>query len=169
MHSLFAVSNMVDNPMVGGTQLAINQLILSPNKSFKLLMQPDGNLVVYQTKDMKVMWASNTMNSGAIVAKMQPDGNFVLYNAGNSAKWASGTNGRPGAILNLLDTGDLVVYTSLSNFTVLWTSTTTTTTTVSTTTTTVTTTNTTTTTTTSTSTAPTITLMMTTATTSTSR
>ena len=83
------------------------------------------NLVVYQTKDQKVMWASNTMNSGAIVAKMQPDGNFVLYNAGNSAKWASGTNGRPGAILKLLDTGDLVVYTSLSNFTVLWTSTTT--------------------------------------------
>ena len=123
MHSLFAVSNMVDNPMVGGTQLAINQLILSPNKSFKLLMQPDGNLVVYQTKDLKVMWASNTMNSGAMVAKMQPDGNFVLYNASNSAKWATGTNGHPGAILNLLDTGDLVVYTSISNLTLLWTST----------------------------------------------
>ena len=108
--------------MVGGTQLAINQLILSPNKSFKLLMQPDGNLVVYQTKDQKVMWASNTMNSGAIVAKMQPDGNFVLYNANNSAKWASGTDRHPGAILSLLDSGYLVVYTSISNPAALWTS-----------------------------------------------
>ena len=108
--------------MVGGTQLVINQLILSPNKSFKLLMQPDGNLVVYQTKDMKVMWASNTMNSGAIVAKMQPDGNFVLYNANNSAKWASGTDRHPGAILSLLDSGYFVVYTSISNPEALWTS-----------------------------------------------
>ena len=80
--------------------------LISASNSFKFLMQPDGNLVVYQTKDMKVMWASNTMNSGAIVAKMQPDGNFVLYNASNLAKWASGTNRHPGAILNLLDKGD---------------------------------------------------------------
>ena len=29
MCSLFAVTNIIDNPMVGGTQLAINQLILT--------------------------------------------------------------------------------------------------------------------------------------------
>lgn len=119
---MFAAPSIIGNPMVGGSQLAINQMILSPNKNFKLVMQSDGNLVVYQTIDQKPLWASGTMNSGAIVARMQLDGNFVLYNANNASKWATNTNGHPGAILTLLDTADLVVYTSITNLTVLWTS-----------------------------------------------
>ena len=118
--SFLSDPNIRANPMVGGTQLTVNQVILSTNKCFKLQMQPDSNLVVYQTKDLKPLWASGTMNSGAVVAKMQTDGNFILYDAGSNIKWASATSSNPGAILNLLDTGNLVVQTSASNSAPLW-------------------------------------------------
>ena len=106
--------------MIGGTQLAVDQMILSPNKCFKLLMQADNNLVMYQIKDQKPLWASDTLNKGSRVAKMQPDGNFVLYDANNLAKWATATEGHPGAIVTLLDAGNLVVYRSTTNNTILW-------------------------------------------------
>jgi hypothetical protein len=50
---------------------------------------------------------------------MQGDGNLVLYGASNSALWASGTSGNPGAYLVLGDDGNLVVDSAAG--TVLWT------------------------------------------------
>ncbi|GAA1270723.1 hypothetical protein GCM10009665_68790 [Kitasatospora nipponensis] len=84
-------------------------------KSTVLIMQQDGNLVLYRKSDGAALWNSRTAgNNGAWLA-MQGDGNAVVYKAGGSstnggAVWASGTFGNAGAYLKLQDDGNLVVY-----------------------------------------------------------
>ncbi|MGW8955651.1 ricin-type beta-trefoil lectin domain protein [Streptomyces sp. NPDC055709] len=69
----------------------------------KLIMQPDGNLVLYRKADGGTLWDSNTSNNPDAYATMQADGNLVIYkkNGGPSVSgsvlWATGTNGDSGA------------------------------------------------------------------------
>lgn len=53
----------------------------------KLIMQPDGNLVLYTSASHPV-WKTGTSGKGSSYATMQDDGNFVLYLQG-AATWAS--------------------------------------------------------------------------------
>lgn len=55
----------------------------------KLIMQSDGNLVLYTASNQPV-WASNTNGKGQSFARMQDDGNFVIYTQGGPT-WASNT------------------------------------------------------------------------------
>jgi len=61
---------------------------------YKVWMQNDGNLVVYDSKSP--IWASNTSGKGKGPYKLllQDDGNFVLYDSVNAVIWASNTNGK---------------------------------------------------------------------------
>jgi hypothetical protein len=86
--------------------LGNNETLTSADGRFRLVMQADGNLVLYQYG--QALWASGT--NGARSARMQADGNFVLYDAANRAVWASHSAGHPGARLVLQDDGNLVVY-----------------------------------------------------------
>jgi len=86
------------------------QRLFSPNRSVELVMQEDGNLVLYRRKDLHPLWASNTNGSGAQVAVMQGDGNFVLYAPGGRPVWASNTNGKHNCRVALQNDGNLVVY-----------------------------------------------------------
>lgn len=58
----------------------------------RLALQPDGNLVLYD-KSGSVVWHTNTFRSGASKLVIQPDGNLVLYNTVQST-WNSATAGR---------------------------------------------------------------------------
>jgi hypothetical protein len=83
------------NTLPAGSQLVQNQWLSSPNGLYRLYMQNDGNLVMYEDDRGRLspLWASHTNGSGAVRAVMQTDGNFVLYNARNQAVWASNTAG----------------------------------------------------------------------------
>jgi hypothetical protein len=94
--------------LVPGGQLTANQSITSPNHTYRLTMQGDGNLVEYD--GATVVWASSTNTAGS-TAVMQGDGNLVVYSAG-TPKWATNTSGYPGAYLALSDTGVLSVNAS---------------------------------------------------------
>lgn len=101
-----------------GQELAVGGQLLAPNGKAKLVMQSDGNLVVYRTKGPDpALWGAGTENSGAVRAVMQDDGNFVLYNP-VSAVWHTQTDGNPGAWVQIQDDGNLVVYKADS--TPLW-------------------------------------------------
>jgi subtilisin family serine protease len=57
-----------------------------------LAMQPDGNLVLYNTSNYPI-WATGTNGRQASKFFVQNDGNLVLYNPSNQPVWASGTSG----------------------------------------------------------------------------
>jgi hypothetical protein len=58
----------------------------------RAVMQPDGNLVVYDASN-RAVWNSNTWgNPGARLA-LQDDGNLVIYDTSGRALWSSGTYG----------------------------------------------------------------------------
>ncbi|WP_307782033.1 protein kinase [Streptomyces sp. MBT65] len=75
----------------------------------KLIMQPDGNLVLYDAAGT-AHWASRTQGEGN-TAVLQEDGNLVVYDAQHQALWSSNTEGADGATLKVLETGNMVIAT----------------------------------------------------------
>jgi hypothetical protein len=96
--------------LTANQQLDANQSLASCNGDYDLIMQGDGNLVLYQGST--ALWASNTAGSAATEAIMQGDGNFVLYSSSGAALWASGTNGNSGADLVVQNDGNVVIYSA---------------------------------------------------------
>ncbi|MEU9480438.1 hypothetical protein [Streptomyces sp. NPDC048191] len=79
----------------------------------RLVMQNDGNLVMYRLRDGKAIWATGTWGHPGAYAVMQKDGNFVIYDANNSFLWNSNTawsQDSPGAWAVMQDDGNFVIY-----------------------------------------------------------
>jgi len=95
--------------LFGDDELGPRDLIHSSNSDYQLLLQTDGNLVLYY-QGVQATWASQTDGSGAVHALMQLDGNFVLYDSGWNAVWDTGTAGNSNAHVSIQDDGNLVVY-----------------------------------------------------------
>lgn len=93
-----------------GQKLNVNDHLDPPDGKTRLIMQGDGNLVLYRQDNGTALWASNTGNTPVNVAIMQPDGNFVCYDAAGKAYWATGTWIDPGSYVVLQDDGNLVLY-----------------------------------------------------------
>ena len=98
--------------------------LTSTNKAFALIMQDDGNLVLYQVDASGTRqgstWASNTSGKVGAKAVLQGDGNFVVYAAdGKAPLWSSNSTGHPGTSLLLGDDGQLAV--SDGSGTAVWT------------------------------------------------
>jgi hypothetical protein len=107
----------------GQGQLNLGDNLFSGTRAFQLIMQTDGNLVLYGIDDSslpadvtkgtysEIIWASGTNGLGGNTCKMQDDGNLVIYK-GSKAIWESATEGNSGAFLRCQDDGNLVVYGS---------------------------------------------------------
>ncbi|MFZ6876518.1 hypothetical protein ACO0LF_31110, partial [Undibacterium sp. Di27W] len=99
--------------MGAGENLMEGQALYSANGRFQLVLQPDGNLVVYDRQQGSaanpyVVWSTNTRApSGSTGLAMQTDGNLVLYHAGLPL-WQSATQGS-GMVLSLRDDSNLVM------------------------------------------------------------
>jgi hypothetical protein len=102
--------------LTANQQLDTNQSLASCNGDYTLIMQGDGNLVLYQGST--ALWASNTVGSAADEAIMQGDGNFVLYTSSGTPVWASNTAGNAGAYLEVQNDGNVVIYSASGS--VLW-------------------------------------------------
>ena len=103
-----------DSTLSAGQELQAGQELISAGGQYALVMQTDGNLVVYGNGC--VIWASNTTGTGSHdYLAMQGDGNLVIYQAGGKPVWASNTAGTgSGNRLAMQVNGNLVVYTSAS-------------------------------------------------------
>ncbi len=87
---------------------------VSADGRFDLIMQGDGNLVLYAPGG-RALWASRTVGNPGAWAIMQSDGNLVVYRRGqppvpSAALWASRTAGHPGAWAVMQNDGNFVVY-----------------------------------------------------------
>ncbi|MFD7153917.1 hypothetical protein ACFV9C_04935 [Kribbella sp. NPDC059898] len=89
-----------------GQYLKPGQYLRSLNKVYTLVMQTDGNAVL--VKGRTPIWATMT-NRKSSTLMMRPDGNLVVI-SGRTTVWASGTAGSTGAILNVQNDSNLVLY-----------------------------------------------------------
>ena len=96
--------------LMANQKLNVNDHLDPPNGTTRLVMQGDGNLVLYNNRNGKALWATNTWNKPVNVAIMQGDGNFVLYDPAGKAYWATGTWTDPGSYVVLQNDGNLVLY-----------------------------------------------------------
>jgi carbonic anhydrase len=95
-----------------GMTLVANDVLNAKNGAQRLVMQADGNLVMYSAKN-KVLWKTDTMQAGNRVT-MQADGNLVVYGKDSKPKWDSKTSNftskRGPYKLIMQNDGNLVVY-----------------------------------------------------------
>lgn len=90
-----------------GDALESGQALHSANGRYTLVMQADGNLVLYDRGTATWATGTGTLHARAV---MQADGNLVV-SAGAAAVWTSGTNGFAGTRAVLQNDGDFVLYT----------------------------------------------------------
>jgi len=95
--------------LVRGQPLGRGDTLYSPNGKARLSHQTDGNLVLYRTSDNYPLWHTYTYGQTTTHAVQQEDGNFVLYN-GSTPVWNSGTTGNGGAMLEVQNDCNLVIY-----------------------------------------------------------
>jgi hypothetical protein len=99
-----------------GESLGPNQELRSNNGRYYLVMQSDGNLVLYEGAASTAIarWDTGTWGLDPdfqpVRADMQQDGNFVLYSATGDPVWATGTDGYGGSRLVMQDDRNLVIY-----------------------------------------------------------
>jgi hypothetical protein len=77
-----------------------------------LVLQNDGNLVIYRKRDNAPLWSSHTNGRYYPHLRLQDDGNLIMAGPGNDARpyWAAGSWGNPGARAVFQSDGNLVVY-----------------------------------------------------------
>ncbi len=113
--------------MACDTNLLPGQSLTSEDGTNSLVMQGDGNLVLYElvwpATTRTVLWSSGTSGRpvDSTYLSLQCDGNMVLYNyvypaPAATAIWASNTAGNPNPTLRLQNDGNLTLSTSR----VLW-------------------------------------------------
>lgn len=90
-----------------GEKLEVGDSLTSKNGAYKLILQEDGNLVLYSGDES--VWSTGTNGQKVVRAEVQKDGNFVLYTADDPV-WASQTKGAKDVRLVLQDDRNLVLY-----------------------------------------------------------
>lgn len=95
-----------------GAVLSSRSFLSSRSGRFHLVMQRDGNLVLYRRPDDKLLWQSRTGGHPGALAVMQRDGDLVVY-AKHRPLWTSGTARRGAArsVLTVQNGGQAVITT----------------------------------------------------------
>lgn len=99
------------NPWGNGVPpiLTSGQSVMSFMNGYRLTMQHDGNLVLYDSRSQPT-WASMTFGAGNYL-RVQADGNVVIYDRYNQPVWHLGITGK-GNYMRVQDDSNLVVYAS---------------------------------------------------------
>jgi hypothetical protein len=92
-----------------GDTLQSGQTMYDNSGTVRLVMQLDGNLVIYNSANAAV-WSSNTFGNNGARLVMQGDGNLVIYRTNNTAAWSSNTFGHTGAYATIQGDTNFVVY-----------------------------------------------------------
>ncbi len=95
--------------------LNVGEQLVSQNGRFNIIMQSDGNFVLYDKQQNIATWASNTYLSDVNHVIMQHDGNLVAYNNGTVSRWASNTWNSDAAYAIIQNDGNFVLYNNENN------------------------------------------------------
>lgn len=119
-----SVPTFTDRLRIGQKLLVDNMLVSAQGGWNRLLLQADGNLVMWcdsydggvKNAESTVLWTSGSFGANPELS-FQGDGNLVLR-SGSTVKWASGTNGKGGKVLLMQADGNLVMMQA--DGTVVW-------------------------------------------------
>jgi hypothetical protein len=106
----YQVNNYIGTQIASGTTLHAGDYLRSPDWRYTLVMQEDGNLVVYSVDRYTPIWNSRTWNNAGAYAVMQNDGNLVVYNKNAGVLWNTYTYTQGASVVNMQSDGNLVVY-----------------------------------------------------------
>ena len=88
---VFNVQAQNKNTLMARQPLKVNGKLVSDNGAYYLLMQPDGNLCIYNKTD-QVEWCAESQNTiGGGELKLGRLGNLVVRNKENGVEWLSNT------------------------------------------------------------------------------
>ena len=104
--------------LLRGSKLSEGQNLASPNGRYGLVMQTDGNLVIYDGHKPLKAWGTTNAYGPLFLELQAADGNLVQYLWNGHPVWSP--NKTPGAYLVMQNDGNLVLYTA-NNF-ALWSS-----------------------------------------------
>lgn len=99
-------------PGMAAARLYPGQSIDTADRRFHLVMQTDGNLVLYSPTH--ALWATGTDGKSVSFLAMQLDGNLVLYDRSGRPLWYSGTAGYGFLHLVVQQDGNLVLYSNIN-------------------------------------------------------
>jgi hypothetical protein len=99
----------IDNQLAAGERIMAGQSLDAPNGRYRLAMQTDGNLVLYDGD--RPRWSSDTRGKG-LSLQLRKDGDLVIFKADGHPLWstASGKDGDTGSRLVMQTDGNLVIY-----------------------------------------------------------
>lgn len=95
--------------LYNGQTMAGDYFLRSGDLRYALLMQSDGNLVLFGPGYHK-LWATGTSGNPGAYLGLQGDGNMVVYSSSGHALWASNTGGQSLSYLVMQTDGNLVAY-----------------------------------------------------------
>jgi hypothetical protein len=75
--AVYAGNGVMQDTLGQNQKLRVSEELRSTNGQYTLVLQGDGNLVLYDSQG-KGLWSSDTVGSGAIECVLQGDGNLVL-------------------------------------------------------------------------------------------
>lgn len=84
------------------------QNLTTANRKYRMILQPDGNLVVYSPT--RAIWSSGTAGKEVAGLYLQGDGNLVIYGTSGRALWSSSSAGNGSSRLVMQGDGNLVIY-----------------------------------------------------------
>ncbi|QIV84315.1 LysM peptidoglycan-binding domain-containing protein [Mycolicibacterium frederiksbergense] len=90
-----------------GGKLGPGESLTSKNGAFSVVLQDDGNLVLYSGDT--AVWSTETNGQNVVRAEVQDDGNFVLYTP-DKPVWHTDTKGAKDVRLIIQDDRNLVLY-----------------------------------------------------------
>lgn len=96
--------------MTAGQTLIPGQSLTSADGRYKLVLQGDGNLVLYSPN--RALWSTGTQGRSPGLFVLQGDGNMVIYGSDNRPYWASWTQNTGGNAFYMQGDGNLVLYNS---------------------------------------------------------
>ena len=98
-----------DNILKVESKLKPGSRLYSRNKKYSLILQDDGNLVIYRFLSEPI-WHTNTGGRKVTTLYLDKKGNLTLKDKSNKIHWSSNSTGHKDSYLILQDDGNLVIY-----------------------------------------------------------